>query len=321
MLGIMRKRLYAGWITLLFLLCCVLPVGAVPAPDTDELVTLSVAVDWEKEPLQDAQVTLHRVADISEDAYGIIFTLCGAFAEYPVDLKELDNDGWQAAANTLAVYAQADDISPSATALVAANGTASFADLTAGLYLMQMLPYRDAQGYEYKAMPVLLELPEYDEDHGTWINQAQAEMKLERQEPLPETTQLTVRKVWDNGAMTQPQSVRIALICDGVQQQTVELNDKNNWRYTFSNLDTKKEWSVIEVDVPDGYTVTYSTKDSVVTVTNTGEGLEPTPPPTQTPDKIPQTGVLWWPVPLLALIGLLLFALGWRLRWGNRDET
>lgn len=53
--------------------------------------------------------------------------------------------------------------------------------------------------------------------------------------------------------------------------------------------------------------------------------LTQTPKPA-TPDKpkdptLPQTGQLNWPVPLLAILGLCLFAAGWALRFGQRKET
>ena len=39
----------------------------------------------------------------------------------------------------------------------------------------------------------------------------------------------------------------------------------------------------------------------------------PTPPVTKTPPpKLPQTGQLWWPVPLLVIAGLLFILAGWR---------
>ncbi|MCD8017514.1 MAG: hypothetical protein LUE97_06945 [Oscillospiraceae bacterium] len=42
-----------------------------------------------------------------------------------------------------------------------------------------------------------------------------------------------------------------------------------------------------------------------------GDGGEP---------DIPQTGQLNWPVPLLAVCGLLLFALGWVLKCGKKES-
>lgn len=45
---------------------------------------------------------------------------------------------------------------------------------------------------------------------------------------------------------------------------------------------------------------------------------QPSSPPTPGEPTLPQTGVLWWPVPLLAILGALLLLLGWGLR--RRDE-
>ena len=57
---------------------------------------------------------------------------------------------------------------------------------------------------------------------------------------------------------------------------------------------------------------------------------KPTPTPTRTPGpsttpprdtKLPQTGLLMWPVLALAGLGVALFALGWFLRFtGKRHE-
>lgn len=53
----------------------------------------------------------------------------------------------------------------------------------------------------------------------------------------------------------------------------------------------------------------------------------PTEPPTEAtkapppPGSLPQTGQLNWPVPVLAVLGMLLFAAGWMLRFkGKRSE-
>lgn len=57
-------------------------------------------------------------------------------------------------------------------------------------------------------------------------------------------------------------------------------------------------------------------------------GTTPTPSPTPTPPtpggRIPDTGQNNWPVPVLAISGLLIFALGWAMRFSGRnskDET
>lgn len=48
---------------------------------------------------------------------------------------------------------------------------------------------------------------------------------------------------------------------------------------------------------------------------------KPTPPNKPNDPTLPKTGQLNWPVPLLAILGLCLFASGWVLRFGQRDET
>ena len=66
------------------------------------------------------------------------------------------------------------------------------------------------------------------------------------------------------------------------------------------------------------YDVDATVKSELEPTTQT----EPTVPPTTIPDeKIPQTGQLTWPVPILAVGGMLLFMLGWWLIFGFRKEN
>ncbi len=50
------------------------------------------------------------------------------------------------------------------------------------------------------------------------------------------------------------------------------------------------------------------------------EPTEPTVPPTEPPD-LPQTGQLSWPVPVLAIGGLILICVGWLLRQDGRKRN
>lgn len=47
---------------------------------------------------------------------------------------------------------------------------------------------------------------------------------------------------------------------------------------------------------------------------------DPTTPPTEPGDKLPQTGMLQWPVPVLVVAGLLLAVLGYALIRHNRQD-
>ena len=98
------------------------------------------------------------------------------------------------------------------------------------------------------------------------------------------------------------------------------LNDSNNWRYEWTDLDESFKWQVTEYKTPENYTVSVSREGITYVMTNTYQSERPgtpeTPGKSGTPGnaRLPQTGMLWWPVPLLAFAGLLLFLIGWGKR-------
>lgn len=77
----------------------------------------------------------------------------------------------------------------------------------------------------------------------------------------PGKTAVLVEKVWDdedNLDKTRPVLVAVALRADGAVQETVTLNESNNWKHTFTDLDLYSdgkpvEYTVDEVTVPEGY--------------------------------------------------------------------
>lgn len=64
-------------------------------------------------------------------------------------------------------------------------------------------------------------------------------------------------------------------------------------------------------------TTTTATQTTTTTTTTgqttTGSSLPPSTTTTTGGGKLPQTGQLWWPVPVFGAGGLILFAVGWRL--------
>lgn len=127
-------------------------------------------------------------------------------------------------------------------------------------------------------------------------------------------TSVTVKKVWELGRSGKAaDSVTVALLRDGVQDKTAVLSAANDWTYTWDQLDDDHRWTVKELDVPKGFTVSVSQSGKTFTVTNTYKR----PGTSETPDKpdvpgtprnttLPQTGLLWWPVPLLLCGGGLI---------------
>lgn len=112
---------------------------------------------------------------------------------------------------------------------------------------------------------------------------------------IPEMLEIIVNKVWaddDNESGKRPESVTIALVVDEEDIETVELNEEVEWTHTFKvpaySNGEKIEYDVKELNVPEGYEVSYegSVEDgfTIHNVLGQGEG-EP-----EEPHNNPQTG-------------------------------
>jgi hypothetical protein len=95
-----------------------------------------------------------------------------------------------------------------------------------------------------------------------------------------------VNKVWANDdSSTRPSSVQMQLYQNGsVYGDAVTLSETNDWSYTWTGLEADQEYTVAEVNVPDGYESSVTSTDNVWTVTNTKKGTDtPSNATTNTP--------------------------------------
>lgn len=323
-------------VTALLLSAVNIPAIAYGATSIDTEKDTSLVVDYHlnQKKIEGAQFELYRVADVSSSRE---LTLSGAFADYPVNIKDLDASGWKAAADTLAVYVKADKIPADQTMKTDAAGKIDFGVLRTGMYLLvckEITIVRDT----FRAAPALICLPNLTEDD-MWEYNVTVSPKCTvttTSNPTPGgddgSTHVTVVKVWnDEGASAlRPEGIEVSLLRDGEIYRTVDLNALNYWRYTWSGLETGHTWTVLEPKVPDGYTVTYTGEYTVRTITNStttptepGGGDTPTIielTPENPPEILPKTGLLQWPIPILAIAGLLLFAFGWKDYMGKKDK-
>lgn len=93
-----------------------------------------------------------------------------------------------------------------------------------------------------------------------------------------EDTKISVEKVWDDNNDQdgiRPTTIKVQLYADGkASGRTVELSENNNWKYTWNNLSKQKAgedivYTVDEVEIPDGYIKTVTSKGTAFTITNT----------------------------------------------------
>lgn len=104
---------------------------------------------------------------------------------------------------------------------------------------------------------------------------------------------VTVKKVWilDNGR-TAAESVTIDLLRDGQPVDSVVLNEKGNWEYTWTDLDGTCDWSVRESKVPEGFTMSLEQSGFTFTISNDDIAQQPTPTPEKPDeprDQVPNT--------------------------------
>lgn len=338
---------------------------------------VSLTLRYQKDqPISGVRFSLYRVADVSDTAE---FELAGDFKDYPVSLDQPDADSWKSLAETLVGYVARDSLKPLDSGATDQAGVLRFPTgqqetLMPGLYLVtgERHVY---DGHTYTPSPFLICLPNLDTETDQWVYDETAYPKYTRKFDGggggggDTTITRKVLKVWEHGDNQEqrPEEITVQLLRDGKVYKTAVLNAKNNWRYTWSDLDPDYEWQVVEKDVPDGYTVSVTREGITFVVTNTYQSDEPDEPDNpdnpnnpdepdnpdnpdspDTPDtpvnpgnpgtpgnpdqpsrpgrpgqpSLPQTGQLWWPVPVLAGSGMLLFTLGWvrAQKRGREDE-
>ena len=278
--------------------------------DTEREVSMSVYFGEEAKGFSDVSFDIYFVAEMNESGD---FALLGDFMNYPVSFENLNSSGWRALAQTLNAYAQRDSLRPLRQEKTTIDGSVSFEKLTVGLYLVVGESYIKGNT-AYTPEPMLVSLPGTEEG-GEWIYDVKLSCKYDS-ETIPTRVERKVQKVWkdDGNEEKRPESISVQLLENGKIVDTVVLSRENNWEYTWKNLNGSSNWQVVEAETPAGYTVSIAREGIVFVMTNTR--------PSEIPPKLPQTGMLWFPVPILVCGGLLLVIIGLfiRRRQGNAHE-
>lgn len=281
--------------------------------DLDKECALHIDYTYNDKPVVGAKFDVYRVGEISRDGY---LSLSGEFKDYPVVVNGLDDAQFQVAADTLASYATLNEHTPLVTLTTDAGGSAGIVGIKTGIYLIIGHDHKTDEG-TYTVKNQLQILPYSAVVGNSWDYELTLKPKVEFEPATPDPLKVQIVKVWNDAdnSSNRPASVTVHLLRDGEKYDTVVLEQANNWRYEWNDLDRFYSWSVAE-DVPSGYTVALSLVDNTFIITNTSE----TPPsPTPTPPPIPQTGQVWWPVPVLLLLGVALIAMG--IMWRKEDEV
>lgn len=303
--------------------------------------------------LEGAEFKMYKVADADE--YGV-YTTSNAIKKYPIALdftKKYSNAEWGVWAETLMNLVSADEaIQPDVTGLTNKDGVVTLTAPSAGIYLVIGNPHHQGD-LIYKTKAALFTLPSMNNDDNTWTYETKAEPKSDG---VPEDApiSLKVKKIWNDSGYSsrRPSEITVELRRDGDLYETVVLNKENGWSHEWrKQLDADANWTVVEKEVPSGYTVSVKKDGITFTITNTtggGGGGGSKTPKDPTPSSnvnitdhdtplgaldfiednpiplavLPQTGTTWWFVLVLACASVIFFTTGYiRNRGCGEDEN
>ena len=273
-----------------------LPAAAYGRIDLGQKVQLTLQY-----PCARASFRIYRVASVSESRE---YTFTQDFSEYGVSINQPGSPDWRAVAETLSGYAARDRRQAVQSGKTDEKGTLVFSGLEPGMYLV-VGEKCEQDDRLFESEPMLISLPNLNAED-QWEYTVTAAPKYEA-EPIRHPVNLRVIKIWKDGdSKDRPTRIAAQLLRDDTVWDSVELSAENNWQYTFENLDERYTWKIVEKTVPQGYTVTAQTDNGTVVLTNTKKDS-----PTPSAPQLPQTGVLWWPVGILAGAGMLFLLIGW----------
>ena len=263
--------------------------------DADRVGSISVTLMEQdgKTPITGAELSLYYVASVNLNSKSnLSYTFTDAFKDCGVALDD------PALSVKLNIFVK-DHSVPVSKLTTDLRGQVDFVDLPMGLYFIKQTNV--VSGYA-PCTPFLVTVPNKNNDGYVFDVNASPKTDVEK------LTSITIKKVWNVDETTQvADSVIVQLLRDGVVVETATLNARNNWQVAYADMPESDAYSILEVNIPKGITATYSQNGYVFTVTNSASLI--------------QTGQLIWPIPVLAMVGLILITMGAVILQKSRDNN
>ena len=246
-----------------------------------------------KTPIVGAEFSLYYVASVNLNSKNnLSYTFTNLFQDCGVALDD------PALSVKLDAFVEEHSV-PATKFITDFRGQANLADLPLGLYLIKQTSA--VSGYA-PCTSFLVTVPNQNTDGYVFDVNASPKMDIEK------LTSITIKKVWTADASTPiADSVTVQLLRDGVVVETAVLNWNNNWQVTYTDMPESDVYSILEVNIPKGFIATYSQNGYVFTVTNSASLI--------------QTGQLIWPIPVLAMAGLIFITMGTIILRKSRDSN
>lgn len=279
----MHRKLIPLCVTLLLILSCSLTVFAQEFdPQRTGSISVTLTNPYDQAPIVGAELNVYYVATARMNVNGnLSYVYTDSFENSEIDIDD------PSLGIKLDAYVSEHKVSY-VTITTDQEGKATCKDLALGLYFVRQsgmvegfapctsfmvtVPGQKAEGYVYD------------------VN---ASPKTE----VARLTDITIQKVWNIDTSTEStENVTVQLLQNGDVIKIATLNAQNNWKVTYTAMPESDAYSVKEVDIPKGFTATYEQNGYTFTVTNTSTLI--------------QTGQLTWPIPVLAISGMLFMTVG-----------
>lgn len=303
-----NKRLAALLCAVLVLLSVPFGAGAETAVDTEREVSLTIHGQWDGIPLKGAEFGIVRISEVASGGELAVLSEFAQFQEL-LDIRGENAERWHAAALMLEQHILSENVTYTACAVTSVQGSVTFSEIPQGLYLV-LGAHHKQDGYVYSTDPFFVQLPSKDIERHEWCYETAVNAKPDRTE---ETVSLQIVKQWRDKyhGDSRPEKIRLHLYRDGKKYQDITLPQNGAWYCTLENLPANHSWYVEEIPVP-GYDTEVTREGNVFLIRNTLRK--------NTLDgKLPQTGMLWWPIPWLLILGTGLILAGLILRRSDNE--
>lgn len=298
-------------------------VAAAGEIDMNREATLVITVNYDETGLPGVKYELYLVSVLDENGN---LTPVEAFEKYVsgLDIQNREDERWQAAAEALEreiVLGNLGGIQLCDSAITDESGMVCFPSdgkhLSLGLYLV--MGTRMARGERvYSTSPFFVLLPEQNQITDTWEYSVSVNAKVGEGSALAD---FEVVKIWEDDCHEdeRPQRITIQLMQDGsAYGDAVTLPWNGSWKYTWHDLEANHKWTVVEKQEEGYQEPDIRQEGNTFVVTNTCS--KPVDPAQPGKPSLPQTGQLWWPVPVLLSAGVLSVVFGLIRQRGARNE-
>lgn len=293
-----------------YIILCALILFCIFAPFCAAANSIDILLTFEKEvAAENAELKIYKVARITSDGKTKPEK---DFEKYGDIIEAFPENLGREAAETVVGYAQYYGCEPYETVYTDKDGKADFTADTTGIYLVVGETY-ESNGNYIAPVPAFLKI--------SGLENLEVEVKSVSHK-IDEKTDFTVKKVWEG--VTPTEGITCILLANGKEVDRVVLSEENNWCHTWEKINYSVTYNMIEKDVPEDCYITVERENDTFTLINKGKKNTETEGTTdnksggdsdgksdgESDKRLAQTGLLWWPIPVLTVTGAILTVSG-----------